>query len=121
MRRPRFAAPTERIEHPPQEEDVMPKNRHLFNAEVGRTPAGSFRIVVRSRNPKDPAGNYRQLSVCVYNLAAEMERRIDKLGVHWVVSPEVFNAKIVLELSEDDDEQTAARFVAKVLGDMGLA
>ena len=37
----------------------------------------------------------RQLSVCVYNLAAEMERRIDRTRCQWVVSPEVFNAKIV--------------------------
>jgi len=99
----------------------MAKNKNLFSAEVGRTPAGSFRITVRARNPKDPASNYRQLSVCVYKLAAEMERRIDKLGVRWVVSPEVFNAKIVLELSDDDDEQAAGRFVAKALGDLGLA
>ena len=99
----------------------MPKTNNLFHAEVGRTPAGSFRIVVRARNSKAPASNYRQLSVCVYKLAAEMERRIDKLGVRWVVSPEVFNAKIVLELSEDDDEQAAGRFVAKVLADTGLA
>jgi hypothetical protein len=99
----------------------MPKSKNPFHAEVGRTHAGSFRIVVRARNPKAPASNYRQLSVCVYNLAAEMERRIDKLGVRWVVSPEVFNAKIVLELSEDDDEQAAGRFVTKVLADTGLA
>ena len=99
----------------------MTKSKNLFHAEVGRTHADSFRIVVRARNPKDPASNYRQLSVCVYNLAAEMERRIDKLGVRWVVSPEVFNAKIVLELSEGDDEAVAGRFVTKVLADMGLA
>ena len=101
----------------------MPKSTHKnhFYAEVGRTPAGSFRIDVRARTPKVPASNYRQLSVCVYNLAAEMERRIDKVGVGWVVSPEVFNAKIVLELSENDDEQAAGRFVTKVLTDMGLA
>ena len=98
----------------------MSKRRNLFHAEVGRTDAGSFRIVVRARNPKEPESNYRQLSVCVYNLAAEMERRIDKLGVRWVVSPEVFNAKIVLELGEEDDEQAAGRFVTKVLGDTGL-
>jgi len=99
----------------------MPKKKNLFFAEVGRTHADSFRIVVRARNSKDPASNYRQLSVCVYNLAAEMERRIDKLGVRWVVSPEVFNAKIVLELNENDDEQAAGRFVTRVLGDMGLS
>jgi hypothetical protein len=59
--------------------------------------------------------------VCVYNLAAEMERRIDKLGVKWVVSPEVFDGKITLELSEGDDEQAAGHFVTKVLADAGLS
>ena len=99
----------------------MTKNKNLFHAEVGRTDADSFRIVVRAKNRLDPASNYRQLSVCVYNLAAEMERRIDKLGVGWVVSPEVFNARITLELSVGDDKQAAGRFVAKVLADMDLA
>lgn len=99
----------------------MPKIKSPFSAEIGRTSAGSFRILVRARNPKDPASNYRQLSVCVYNLAAEMERRIDRLGARWVVSPEVFEAKIVLELTENDDEQAAGRFVTKVLADKGLA
>lgn len=68
--------------------------------------------------PERPPGS---AGILIYKLAAEMERRIDKIGARWVVSPEVFNAKIVLELSEDDDEQAAGRFVTKVLGDMGLA
>jgi hypothetical protein len=50
----------------------MPK-QNPFYAKVGRTPAGSFRITIRAKNPKDRAGSYRQLAVCVYKLAAEME------------------------------------------------
>jgi hypothetical protein len=49
-----------------------------------------------------------------------MERRIERLGVGWVVSPEVFDGRIVLELSEGDDEQAAGRFVTKLLTDKGL-
>lgn len=98
----------------------MPKSTNPFSAEVGRTTAGSVRVVVRARTPKGAASGYRRLAICVYNLAAEMERRIEKLGVGWVVSPEVFNGKIVLELTEKDDEQAAGRFVTKVLGDLGL-
>src|SRR5438105_15518303 len=64
-------------------------------------------------NPCRELSDYRQLSVCAYNLAAAVERRSDKMGARWVVSPEVFNAKIVLELTEKDDEQTANRFVTK--------
>jgi hypothetical protein len=44
----------------------------------------------------------------------------DKLGVGWVVSPEIFNGKIVLELTEKDDERAAGRFVTKLPGDLGL-
>jgi hypothetical protein len=39
----------------------------------------------------------------------------------WVVSPKVFNAEIILELTDNDDAPAAGRFVTKVLADMGLA
>jgi hypothetical protein len=99
----------------------MPKTNQPFYASVGRTTADSFRIVIRAKNPNDRASNYRQLAVCVYKLAAEMERRIEKLDAKWVVSPQVFNSRIDLELAENDDEQAAGRFVTKVLADLGLA
>ena len=98
----------------------MAKSKNPFYAQVGRTDAGSFRITVRAKNPSEQHGEYRQLSVCVYKLAAEMERRAEAMGADWVVSAQVFNARIDLELTERDDEQVAARFVAKVLADMGL-
>jgi hypothetical protein len=99
----------------------MPKRTNLFYAQVGRTEAGSIRISIRAKNPKDQYNRYRELAVCVYKLSAEMERRAQKLGAHWVVSPQVFNSRIDLELTERDDEQAASRFVAKVLSDLGLA
>jgi hypothetical protein len=97
----------------------MPK-QNPFYAKVGRTPAGSFRITIRPRDPKDRV-RYRQLAVAVYNLAAEMERRTEKLGARWVVSPQVFDERIDVELGDDDDEQAAGRFVAQVLADSGLS
>lgn len=99
----------------------MAKRTNPFHAQIGRTDAGSFRITVRARNPKDQYNRYRQLAVCVYKLATEMERRAEKLGAGWVVSPQVFNSRIDLELTERDDEQAAGRFVAKVLVDLGLS
>jgi len=99
----------------------MAKRINLFYAQVSRTEAGSVRITVRAKNPKDQQTRYRELAVCVYKLAAEMERRSAKLGATWVVSPEVFNARIDLELVDRDDQQAAAKFVTKVLGDLGLA
>jgi hypothetical protein len=97
----------------------MAKRNNPFQAQVGRTPAGSFRITVRARSPKDQHERYRERAVCVYKLAAEMERRAQKLGADWVISPEVFSGRIDLELTERDDQQAAAKFVAKVLADLG--
>lgn len=99
----------------------MPKRTSLFHAQVGRTEAGSLRITIRAKNPKDQYNRYRELAVCVYKLAAEMERRAQKIGAGWVVSPQAFNSRIDLELTERDDEQAAGRFVAKVLADLGLS
>ena len=98
----------------------MANRNSLFYAQVGRTNAGSFRITVRAKDPKNQYNRYRQLAVCVYKLAAELERRTEKIGAGWVVSPEVFNSRIDLELGERDDEQVAARFLAQVLKDLGL-
>jgi hypothetical protein len=100
---------------------MMAKRNSPFYAQVGRTSAGSFRITIRAKNANDQYERYRERAVCVYKLAAEMERRTQKLGAEWVISPEVFNSRIDLELSERDDEQAAGRFVAKVIADLGLA
>jgi hypothetical protein len=105
---------------PVEREDMMAKRKNLFYAEVGRTNAGSFRITIRAKNPKDQYNRYRELAVCVYKLAAEMERRTAGLGADWVVSPQVFNSRIDVELTERDDEQVAKTFVDKILGDFGL-
>jgi hypothetical protein len=38
----------------------------------------------------------------------------------WIVSPEVFNLRIDLEVMYGHQEQAAARVVAEVLADLGL-
>ncbi len=98
----------------------MSKKTSPFHAEIGRTPANSIRITVRARNPKDQYERYRERAVCMYKLAAEMERRIAKLRKDWVVSTEVFNGRIDLELMEGESDEAAARFVEKVLENQGL-
>jgi hypothetical protein len=50
-----------------------------------------------------------------------MERRTAALGGRWSISPQVFDQRIDVELGDDDDEQTVARFVEKVLTDAGLS
>lgn len=98
----------------------MAKRKSPFYAQVGRTEAGSIRITVRAKNPNDSDSGYRQLAVCVYKVAAEMERRSEKIRADWVVSPQVFNSRIDLEVVHGHQEQAAARFVAEVLADLGL-
>jgi len=99
----------------------MAKRSYPFYAQVSRTDAGSFRITILTKNPKDQYDRYRELAVCVYKLAAEMERRTAKIDADWVVSAQVFNSRIDLELTERDNEQAAGRFVAKVPADLGLS
>lgn len=98
----------------------MPKRNSLFHAQVGRTDAGSIRITIRARKAADQYNRYRDLAVCVYKLAAEMERRSEKLGADWVVSPQVFNSRIDLEIVQEREGSKAARFVAEILADLGL-
>jgi hypothetical protein len=50
-----------------------------------------------------------------------MERRSEKLGVDWVVSAQVFNSRIDVEVVRDADTGRARQFVAKVLADFGLS
>lgn len=95
------------------------KRQNPFFARVGHTDAGSIRITIQARTPKDPKSGYRQLAVCVYKLAAEMEHRSEKAGARWVVSPQVFNSRIDLEMMPGDETRADA-FVAKVLRDLGL-
>lgn len=62
------------------------------------------------RASKGSEGPRRHLSaIAVYNLAAEMERRIEALGDRWVVSPAVFDQRIDLELGDNRDEAPARR------------
>jgi hypothetical protein len=97
----------------------MAKRKIPFYAQVGRTEAGSIRITVRAKNPNDRDSGYRQLAVCVYKVAAEMERRSEKIRADWVVSPQVFNSRIDLETMPGEEDR-AREFVARVLADLGL-
>ncbi len=98
----------------------MAKRSNPFYARVGKTEAGSIRITVLAKNPNDRNSGYRQLAVCVYKIAAEMERRSERMRADWVVSAQVFNSRIDLEVMHERQEEAAERFVAKILGDLGL-
>lgn len=99
----------------------MAKRISPFYAQIRATDAGSIRVIVLAKKPNDPKSGYRQLAVTVYKVAAEMERRSAKLGADWVVSAEVFNSRIDIEVIRSADADRARQFVAKVLSDFGLA
>ncbi len=104
------------------------QDRHLhrrasdpeFMIEIGLTDAGSVRVVYRPAPPqRSHYGRERRLAVLIYELAAELERRSAQVGARWVVSPEAFNARLDLELSDRDDVETAVDFVTMTLADLG--
>jgi hypothetical protein len=90
-----------------------------FRAELTRTPAGSVRICVHRARPGGRSDSPRQVAAFIYDLAAELERRSDAIAARWAISPEAFNSRIDVELSEGEDAETATRFVVGVLGDLG--
>jgi hypothetical protein len=93
----------------------------LFRLELGLTEAGSVRIQFRAAPPaRSLYGNERKLAALIYDLAAEIERRLDESDIRWAVSPEPFHARLDIELSEGEEADVAAEFVAGVLSDFDL-
>lgn len=104
----------------PKPEAPRFQNR-AYRAQVGRTPAGSPVLKIMPANPTGRLAQHRQLAAFIYELAAEMERRSDELGARWVISPEASNARVVIELADDDETTLADTFVASVIADNDLA
>jgi hypothetical protein len=93
-----------------------------FRPEVGLTDAGSIRVHFKPAPPLRSAyGHERVLAATIYDLAAELERRCEAIGVPWVISPEPFRARLDLELGEHDESEPAAELVAATLSDLGLS
>ena len=70
--------------------------------------------------PVDPDGDYtrhRQVAAFVYELAAALERLCDETGTNIVVSPEAFDARIVLETVQDGDEAVVADLLQGLLAE----
>jgi len=109
-----------RQKHQPGSAATRFQNR-LYRAEVGRAPAGSPVLKIAPTNPTGRFAQHRQLAAFIYELAAEMERRSEDLGARWVVSPDTTNARLVLELTADEETASADEFIASVLADHDLA
>ena len=94
----------------------------LFLVEMGVTGAGSIRMQFRPAPPlRSLYGHERELAALIYNLAAELERRCNEVGVRWAISPEPFRGRLDIELGEDDDPEPAAELAAGLLSELGLA
>lgn len=91
-----------------------------YRAEIERTAVGSPIVRILPLNPRGPSAGHRQIAAFVYGLAAEMELRSESLGATWVISPEAWNARIVLELGHVNESSRADAFVRELLADRDL-
>lgn len=95
------------------------RNR-IYRAEIGRTEAGSPIIRIIPLNPKGALASHRQVSAFIYDLASELELRSEAIGAKWVISPEAWNARLILELGSASETKAADEFVRTLLADRNL-
>ncbi|KAA0250589.1 MAG: hypothetical protein EDX89_22575 [Acidobacteria bacterium] len=92
-----------------------------YRAELGVTEAGSPIVRIVPENPGAPSAHHRQVAAFIYELAAEMERRSQEIGATWAISPEAWNARLILELGSRTEVGAADAFLQSILGDFDLA
>lgn len=92
-----------------------------YRAELAVTDAGSPIVRIVPEDPAAPSAHHRQVAAFVYELAAEMERRSQAIGATWAISPEAWNARIILELGSRTEVGAADGFLKSVLADFDLA
>lgn len=90
----------------------------LYNAELSRPRSCEWLIQLRASDPSRE--RYRRLHVCVYELAAEIERLSDEVKADWVVSPSASQGRITLELISYDTAEEASRVAKRALTHLGL-
>lgn len=92
-----------------------------FQISLSATVAGSVRIQFRPRpSQRSFYGFERKLATVIYTLAAEFERRSDRINAKWVVVAEPFNNQMMLELGDGEEFEFALQFVQQVLGDFAI-
>ena len=92
-----------------------------FQIKLSATEAGSVRIQFRPRPPQRSFyGFERKLAAVIYTIAAEFERRSDRMNANWVVVAEPFNNLMVLEIGDNDRFETALQFVQQTFGDLAI-
>ena len=102
-----------------QDAETRFRNR-TFRADLGRTEAGSPVMRIVPLNPRDPLARPRLMAAFIYELASEMELRSVPLGAKWVVSPEVWNGRLILELGSESEAEAADAFLRTLLAERDL-
>ena len=100
---------------PNQDAGSTRSRSRTFRAELGRTEAGSPVLRIVPLNPKDPLAGPRLMAAFIYELASEMELRSLPLCAKWVVSPEVWNGRLILELGSESETEAADAFLRTLL------
>lgn len=92
-----------------------------FQIKLSSTVAGSVRIQFAPRPPlRSFYGVERKLAVVIYTLAAEFERRSDKINADWVIVAEPFNNQMMIEIGDGDEFEVALQFVQQTFGDFAI-
>jgi len=93
-----------------------------FRVTIGRTDAGS--PVLQFTPPAHALTGpqeYRELNVVVYGVAAALERRCADLNAPWVISPEAYASRLIVELLHEREATAAEAMIVGVLAAEGLA
>jgi len=92
-----------------------------FRVTIGRSDAGS--PVINFTPPvRDLTGpqEYRELNAIIYEVAVGLERRCADLNAPWVISPEAYASRLVVELLHEREAAAAEAMIASVLAEKGL-
>ena len=92
----------------------------LYRAECGRTTAGSPTAKIIPTDPKGKFAGERQIAATIYEIAAELERASDDLGVSWAISPQPSDSRITIELSRERQGRNAEDLINQVLTEMQI-
>ncbi|MDX2023260.1 MAG: hypothetical protein SF187_23705 [Deltaproteobacteria bacterium] len=92
-----------------------------FQIRLSSTMAGSVRMQFVPRPPlRSFYGVERKLAAVIYTLAAEFERRSERLNANWVVVAEPSSNQLVIELVDGDRFELALQFVQQTFGDFAI-
>jgi hypothetical protein len=90
-----------------------------FRIELSKTEVGSPVLNIRYVGDSRTL-NERQRSAFIYLLAAELEQGTDAVGGRWVISPETYRSRIIVEIGSDGEDAITWSFVRSTLVELGL-